>query len=236
MQLTSANSLTSSQALLQAAQISNLSASLFGSSSSQTSTIPQSPAAPAPTPTSNLLSPSLTQALISSTQLDGGTTNTSSASTTVPSIQSVQAENNLICVFEPPPGTVCRDNTTGQIIQPTDLSPNVTQNDLAVLQAAFGFTKDTQPTADNPINPEAWNAYQTMLGEISHARGPYAQGSDILQGNLTAAEFMKYANMSANAYDLPLTAAQLQKGLNAIESGVSESTSSTSAQPSPAQN
>jgi hypothetical protein len=230
MQVYSGTSVSSNQALLQSAQVSNLSATLFGSSSSQTTTAPPSTAAPALTPTTNLLSPSLTQTLINSTQLDGGATNTSSALTDVPSIQSVQAENNLICIFEPPPGTVCRDNVTGQIIQPVDFSPNVTQNDLAVLKAAFGYTKDTQPDSGTPINPESWNAYQKMLDEISYARGQYAQGSAAITGNLTAAEFTKLANESANDYQLPLTPTQLQNGLDAIENGIPDSTSSSSAQ------
>ncbi len=230
MQVSSGTSISSTQALLQAAQVSNLSASLFGPSSSQTTTTTPSTVAPALTSTTNLLSSSLTQALLNSTQLDGGATNTSSASTDVPSIQSVQAENNLICIFEPPPGTVCRDNVTGQIIQPVDFSPNVTQNDLAVLKAAFGYTKDTQPDSGIPITPESWNAYQKMLGEISYARGQYAQGAAVITGNLTAAEFTRLANESANAYQLPLTPTQLQKGLDAIENGISDSTSSGSVQ------
>jgi hypothetical protein len=230
MQVSSGTSISSSQALLQAAQLSDLSSSLFGTLSTQTTTAAPTTATTSPTPTSNLLSSSLTQALINSTQVDANATSTSSSATDIPSIQSVQAENNLICVFEPPPGTVCRDNVTGQIIQPVDFSPNVTQNDLAVLKAAFGYTKDTQPDSGIPITPESWNAYQKMLGEISYARGQYAQGAAVITGNLTAAEFTRLANESANAYQLPLTPTQLQKGLDAIENGIPDSTSSSSAQ------
>ncbi len=94
------------------------------------------------------------------------------------------------------------------------MTPNLTQSDLSVLKAAFGFTPNEEPTAGHPINAEAWNAFQKMCAVISYNRG---NGS--LQGNLTTTEFQNFAAEISNGYDLLLTSSQIENGLGAITSG-----------------
>ncbi len=91
------------------------------------------------------------------------------------------------------------------------MTPNLTQSDLSVLKATFGFTPDEEPTAGQPINAEAWNAYQKMCAVISYNR---ADGS--LQGNLTTSELSNFAAEVSKGYDLPLTSTQIDNGVNFI--------------------
>jgi hypothetical protein len=95
------------------------------------------------------------------------------------------------------------------------MAPNLTQSDLSVLQAAFGFTPNEEPTSGQSINAEAWNAFQKMSAVISYNRG---NGS--LQGNLTATEFSNLAAEVSSGYDLPLTSTQIDNGLNAINNQI----------------
>ncbi len=209
MQVSSGTAVLSTTALLQAAQLSNLSSSLFGTLSTQTTATAPSTATPAPA--SNLLSPSLTQALINSTQLTANTSASSGSVTATSSAGSDAPTTDLPCVFAPPAGWT----STTTVMTPAEMAPNLTQSDLSVLQAAFGFTPNEEPTSGQSINAEAWNAFQKMSAVISYNRG---NGS--LQGNLTATEFSNLAAEVSSGYDLPLTSTQIDNGLNAINNQI----------------
>jgi hypothetical protein len=187
MQVSSGTALYSAQALLQAAQLSDLSPSLFGTLSTQPAATQPPAATTAPTPIANLLSPSLTQALINSTQLDANPSEASSSATTTPSSQAAPSAWNPLNVFMPLDAIATARDSDGQILTPQDPWANITQSDVTTLDAKFGIKQvqeqgitESLQTNGQPIEDQTWIAFEQTAQTISEDR---ANGS--LSGNLT---------------------------------------------------